>query len=259
MLYNSSKEIKAMPKFFTDKGLINENTLEIQGEEALHISGVLRMKPGEEITVGDGDMTDYICSIAEVKKSRVLCDIIEKRKNENEPALKITLFQAMPKGDKFETVIQKCIEIGVTEIIPIDTKNSMVKMSRIRDKEDKKLARWNKIALSAAKQCGRGIIPVVKSPMTFEAAAILAKESFDSVIIPYECERKRSIKDFAKDFKGESLGIFIGSEGGFDKEEIDIALAEGIVPVTLGRRILRTETAGLVTSVIMLYETGDLS
>ncbi len=245
-----------MPKFFTGKELIGENSLEIKGEEALHIAEVLRIRPGEEITVGDGEKNDYICKTAEVKKTSVICDIIKKIKNENEPEVKITLFQALPKGDKMETVIQKCIEIGVTEIIPIDTRNSMVK---IKGKEEKKLARYNKIALSAAKQCGRGIIPEVKPLMSFYNAVDYALYRLDSVIIPYEKERENSIKDFAKDFSGKSIGIFIGSEGGFDESEVNYALSKGVSSVTMGKRILRTETAGLVASVIILYERGDLS
>lgn len=245
-----------MPKFFTDKKLIEENSLYINGEEALHISEVLRMKKGEELIVGDGEANDFLCRIASIKKSEISCDIIKKYKNENEPRLKITLFQALPKGDKFETVIQKCTEIGVTRIIPIDTKNSMV---RLKAKEDKKLLRWNKIALSAAKQCGRGIIPEVGPLMSFKDAAAYASENLGSAIIPYEYERNLSIKAFAKELKGDTLGIFIGSEGGFDISEINTAASAGIAAVTLGKRILRTETAGLVASVIMLYETGDLS
>ncbi|MCD8090815.1 MAG: 16S rRNA (uracil(1498)-N(3))-methyltransferase [Clostridiales bacterium] len=245
-----------MPKFFTDKKLIGESALEIKGEEALHIAEVLRIRPGEEITVGDGEENDYICRTTAVKKASVMCDIIERKKNENEPGVKITLFQALPKGDKMDTVIQKCVEIGVTEIIPIDTKNSMVK---VKDNEDKKLIRRNKIALSAAKQCGRGIIPKVRSTIPFKEAVDLAVSGFDGALIPYERERENSIKSFAKSFSGKSLAVFIGSEGGFDESEINYALSKELSSVTMGKRILRTETAGLVASVIILYESGDLS
>lgn len=155
-----------------------------------------------------------------------------------------------------ETVIQKCVEIGVSEIIPVDTRNSMVK---IKGKEEKKLARWNKIALSAAKQCGRGIIPTVKPLMPFKKAVDFAVGSLEGVLIPYEREDTNSIKTFAESFNGKSLGIFIGSEGGFDESEINYALSKGLFSVTMGKRILRTETAGLVASVIILYEAGDLS
>lgn len=245
-----------MPKFFTHKSLITENTLTITGEEADHITKTLRKKEGDIITVGDGEMTDYVCEIKKADKTSVFCGIREKMPNENEPSLKITLFQALPKGDKFETVIQKCVEIGVTEFIPIDTKNSMVK---IKSKEDKKIARWNKIAFSAAKQCGRGIIPAVKPLMAFSDAVSFAKDNFDKAVIPYEAERETSIKDFARGFTGKTLAVFIGSEGGFDPEEIALARERGIISLTMGRRILRTETAGLTASVIMLYEGGDLS
>lgn len=245
-----------MPKFFTHKSLITDDTLTITGEEASHIVKTLRKKEGDIILVGDGEMTDYTCEIKKADKAAVLCRIVEKKENQNEPNLKITLFQALPKQDKMETVIQKCVEIGVTEFVPIDTKNSMVK---IKSKEDKKIARWNKIAFSAAKQCGRGIIPKVMPLMDFKEAVLLAEKSFDKAVIPYEEERAYSIKSFASGFKGKSLGIFIGSEGGFDPSEIAFAKENGITPLTMGKRILRTETAGLTASIIMLYEGGDLS
>ncbi len=245
-----------MPKFFTSKELINGNTLIIKNEEAAHIAGVLRMRAGDELIVGDGEMTDYLCRITEATGSAVKCDILEKKTNQNEPRLKITLFQALPKGDKMETVIQKCVEIGVCSIIPTDTKNSMV---RLRGKEESKLARWNKIAFAAAKQCGRGIIPKVGRLMSFDDACAYASENFDGALIPYECERENSIRDFAKGFTGGSLAIFIGSEGGFDSREMETAAKSGLISVTMGKRILRTETAGLAASIIMLYEKGDLS
>lgn len=245
-----------MPKFFTPQNQISQNTLTVTGPEAVHLSSVLRVKTGDEIIVGDGNLTDYICRVSGVKKSEIQCDILKKEINQNEPALKITLFQALPKGDKMETVIQKCVETGVTEIVPIDTKNSMVKL---KGKEDKKIERWNKIAFAAAKQCGRGIIPAVRPLMSFSEGVNIAANNFDSAIIPYENEHKTSIKAFAKSFTGKSLAVFIGSEGGFDTSEIELAKAMGIISVTMGKRILRTETAGLIASVIMLYETGDLS
>ena len=244
-----------MPKFFVHNNSIGEKNIEITGSDAVHIATVLRARVDEEITVCDGYGTDYLCRLIGINKKQVLAEIIGKFKNENEPELKITLYQGIPKGDKMELVIQKCIEIGVDRIVPVITENTVVK---INDKSEKKNIRWNKIAESAAKQCGRGKIPVVDKIMTFTEAVENSKES-DTAIIPYEKEKDTSIRKFAKEFKGKSVGIFIGPEGGFSENEIELCRKIGISSVSLGKRILRTETAGLVTSVILLYELEDMN
>lgn len=242
-----------MPKFFVDKENINDHTILLQGENANHISNVLRSKIGDVITVGDGDGLDYTCEITQIDKKEVICSITDITSSNAEPNTKITLFQALPKSDKMELVIQKCIEIGVDKIVPVATKHCVVKLS---GKEDKKLQRWNKIAEAAAKQCGRGKIPKVEHITSFKDAVICAKNS-DSAIIPYEKEQHNSIKSFCRNFTGKSIGVFIGPEGGFSEDEIELATENGIIPVTLGKRILRTETAGLVASVILLYELEE--
>lgn len=243
-----------MPKFFVEKNNIGEKNIEIIGDDANHIATVLRSKIDEEIIVCDGYGTDYRCRLIGINKRQVLCEILEKYANENEPELKITLYQGLPKGDKMELVIQKCIEIGVDRIVPVITENTVVK---IGDKADKKNIRWNKIAESAAKQCGRGKIPHVEKIMTFSEAVEDAKE-LEKAIIPYEKETKTSIKKFAKESKVKSIGVFIGPEGGFSDSEIELCQKSNITSVSLGKRILRTETAGLVTSVILLYELEGL-
>jgi 16S rRNA (uracil1498-N3)-methyltransferase len=149
-----------------------------------------------------------------------------------------------------ELIIQKCIEIGVDSIVPVKTEHTVVKLD---GKEDKKVARWNKIAEAAAKQCGRGKIPVVESVMSF-GEAIEDSKKLDRVIIPYEKETKNNLKSFTNDFNGETIGIFIGPEGGFAQSEVEKAVESGATSITLGKRILRTETAGLVASVILLHE-----
>ncbi len=242
-----------MPKFFVRKESINDHTITLEGENAKHIGSVLRAKTGDIITVGDGDGRDYECEITEITKKEVIAKITDIFTNDNEPDIKLTLYQALPKADKMELVIQKCIEIGVDRIVPVKTEHAVVKLE---GKEEKKLQRWNKIAEAAAKQCGRGKIPIVDRVMTFKEA-INEAISLDSAIIPYEKEKENSLKTFAKGFKGKSIGIFIGPEGGFSNDEIDFAISNGVKSVTLGKRILRTETAGLVTSVILLYELED--
>lgn len=242
-----------MPKFFVSRENIDDHTITLEGENARHIGNVLRAKIGDVITVGDGEGRDYECEITEITKKAVVAKITDIFTNDNEPSVKLTLYQALPKADKMELVIQKCIEIGIDRIVPVKTEHAVVKLE---GKEDKKLQRWNKIAESAAKQCGRGKIPVVDNVMTFKEAVSEAAE-LDGAIIPYEKEKENSLKTFAKAFDGKSIGIFIGPEGGFSNEEIDFALSKGVKSVTLGKRILRTETAGLVTAVILLYELED--
>lgn len=243
-----------MPKFFVDKNNIGEKNIEITGDDAKHISTVLRAKVDDEIIICDGYGTDYLCRLIGINKKQILAKIIKKYENNNEPDLKITLYQGLPKGDKMDLVIQKCIEIGVDRIIPVITDNTVVK---IGEKAEKKYIRWNKIAESAAKQCGRGKIPRVDKILYFKDA-VMSSKTLDNAIIPYENEKKTSIKEFVKSFNGKSLGVFIGPEGGFSENEINLCRENNISSVSLGKRILRTETAGLVTSVILLYELEGL-
>lgn len=243
-----------MPKFFVDKSQIFGNFIEIKGIDANHIVNVLRMSENDKIIVCDGNGTDYSCFISELSKNYVKASIAESHKNENEPNIKITLFQGIPKSDKMELVIQKCVEIGVDKIVPVMTEHTVVKLN---GKEDKKLQRWNKIAEAAAKQCGRGKIPIVEPIINFKQSVLEAKK-LDNAVIPYECENKMNMKDFINKFNGESVGIIIGPEGGFSESEINFAKENNIPSVTLGKRILRTETAGLVTSVILLYELENV-
>lgn len=242
-----------MPKFFVNSDSINDHTITLEDENAKHIGNVLRSKIGDVITVCDGQGRDYECEITEITKKTVIAKITDIFTNDNEPDIKITLYQGLPKADKMELVIQKCIEIGIDRIVPVKTEHAVVKLD---GKEEKKLIRWNKIAESAAKQCGRGKIPVVDSVMNFKDA-INEAVNLDGAIIPYEKEKENSLKTFAKAFKGKSIGIFIGPEGGFSEDEINFAIEKGVKSVTLGKRILRTETAGLVASVILLYELED--
>lgn len=239
-----------MPRFFVDKSAIKDERIELGAENSQHIVAVLRGRVGDEITVCDGEGTDYNCTLVDVNKKQALAKIIDVVKNTNEPDLKITLFQGLPKGDKMELVIQKCVEIGIDKIVPVKTDFTVVKLD---NKEDKKVARWNKISEAAAKQCGRGKIPVVENIVSFKEAMERISD-FDGAIIPYEKEKDRGIKQFLSDFRGKSIAVFIGPEGGFSDNEIQLALEKNVSSVTLGKRILRTETAGLVTGVILLYE-----
>jgi 16S rRNA (uracil1498-N3)-methyltransferase len=242
-----------MPRFFAYKGQLENNSFIIDGADANHIANVLRHKVGDEIVICDGEGTDYYCTLSEVDKKRVVADITGREATASEPNIKITLYQGLPKSDKMELIIQKCVEIGLVRIVPVKTEFAVAKLD---GKEDKKRERWQKIAEAAAKQCGRGIIPEVGKAMTF-AEALADSKACDGRIIPYENETEYGIKKFARGFDGKSIAVFIGPEGGFSPKEIELALADGVTSVTLGKRILRTETAGLVTGVILLYELED--
>lgn len=247
-----------MYHFFTDGQPDSEGRLQIGGGDVNHIQNVLRMKPGEKIKVSDGGSRMHVCSILEFLGDCVLCRILETEEAGTELPSQIYLFQGLPKGDKMELIIQKAVELGAAGIIPVAASRSVVKLDA--KKEESKRRRWNGIAESAAKQSGRTRIPEVEPVLTFKEA-VGRMQGLTHGLIPYElCEGMDASRQvFAKIRPGESVGIMIGPEGGFEKEEIAYALERGIVPVTLGRRILRTETAGMaVLSILMfLLEQGE--
>ena len=242
-----------MPKFFVDKNDIGGGQVQLFGEDEKHIRTVLRAKEGEELTLCDGEGTDYLCRIASLEGG-VLLDILSAQPCESEPSVKITLYQGLPKADKMELIIQKCVELGIDRIVAVSTERAIVKLDK---KEGKKLERWQKIAEAAAKQSGRGKIPEVCGRVLKFSEAVAEAKGLDGAIIPYEKEQTRGLRQFATAFRGKSIGVFIGPEGGFAPEEIALAQESGIVPITLGKRILRTETAGMVTTAILLYELDE--
>ena len=242
-----------MPKFFTDKENIFDNSLYITGEDVEHLSRVYRAKVGYELTVCDGCGMDYNCCITDIQKDRITADIISQFPSETEPKVKITLFQGLPKQGKMETVIQKTTELGITRIVPTITQRSVVKLA---EGDTKKQQRWQKVALEAAKQSGRGVIPEVTPVMSFEKAVEMASK-MQMAIIPYEEEREINLRAVLNPEIRE-IGIIVGSEGGFEPEEVKYAIEHNITSVTLGKRILRTETVGTALLPIVLYETGDM-
>lgn len=241
-----------MPKFFFDKNEISRGQVQLFGEDEKHIKTVLRAREGEEVTLCDGAGMDYQCRIVSLERG-VLLDILSKGVCETEPKTKITLYQGLPKADKMELIIQKCVELGIDRIVAVSTERAIVKLDK---KEEKKLERWQKIAEAAAKQSGRGKIPEVCGRVLKFKEAVEEAAQLDGAIIPYEKEQETGLRQFVQGFEGESIGIFIGPEGGFAEEEIAFAEERGILPVTLGKRILRTETAGIVTTAVLLYELG---
>ena len=220
----------------------------ITGEDVNHIKNVLRMKEGEEISVmALAGTKEYRCAIAEYNDREVICDLLFVKESDVELPSEIVLYQALPKADKMEFIIQKAVELGVSRIVPVAAKRSVVKLDD--SKEEKKVARWNKISEAAAKQSKRAVIPVVTEVCTFDKAIEDAQEC-DCKIIPYElCDfsKMEETRKILREIEpGGKVAIFIGPEGGFADEEIELAKKNEVVPITLGHRILRTETAGMV-------------
>lgn len=239
-----------MPRFFVDLNQIQGDFAQVTGEDAHHIRSVLRSRIGEDVILCDGFGMDYSGTIKEIGEKEILIQISRKEVSYSEPKTKVTLFQGLPKGDKMEWIIQKCVESGIDRIVPVSSAHCIVKLGQ---KEEKKRERWQKIAESAAKQSGRGKIPQIGNVVSFFQAVEQAK-SMNGALIPYEKEKNRGIRQFVSQFQGQTIALFIGPEGGFAEEEIELAEKAGILPVTLGKRILRTETAGLAALTILLYE-----
>lgn len=244
--------------YVEDKDINKESSLvTITGEDVNHIKNVLRLKQGEKVNVCNGQGTDFLCIIEKVCDKEIVLSIQSESPSEGELKTKIYLFQGLPKKDKMELVIQKATELGASYIVPVMNKRSVVKLEDSK-KEEKKLQRWNQIALSGAKQCKRGIIPTVLPAMKYDKAVEFAGKECDMIMVPYENERgvayTKEVLNSIKDKK--SVAIFIGPEGGFEEDEICLAKEKAAYVVSLGNRILRTETAALaaMTMVMMACE-----
>lgn len=243
-----------MPRFFIDRPVDREETnIILSGEDGRHIERSLRMAVGEEIAVCDSLENEHFCKITDIQRGVVTAEILYSQPCKNEPSIKVTLYQALTKGDKMDTIIQKAVELGVYRIVPVVTKRCV---SRPDQKSlMKKCQRWQKIAQQAAMQSHRGIIPEIAAPLDFKKALEHCMENGKNILF-YEKGGKK-ISDSG--IKGiPSLGIFIGSEGGFDPEEVSQFLQTGGATATLGKRILRAETAPLAALTIIMYETGNM-
>lgn len=245
-----------MYQFFVEPGQISvpDKRVVILGGDVSHIKNVLRMKVGEEINVSNGlDGREYRCGIAAFEEDRVLCELRFIKEDNVELPSRIYLFQALPKADKMELIIQKAVELGVYEVIPVETGRSVVKLNA--KKAAQKTARWQAIAEAAAKQSRRRIIPQVAEPVSFAQALARAAE-MDIKLIPYElAEGMACTKQiFSNLGEGKDIAVFIGPEGGFEEKEIAGAKECGIQPITLGKRILRTETAGFTVMAWIMYQ-----
>lgn len=238
--------------FFAEHENIFETYINITGSDINHIKNVLRLKEGDMLLISSGDNMDYTCRIAKLDSESIRADIVSADAKGRELPAKIYLFQGLPKSDKMELIIQKAVELGVYEVIPVMMKRSVVRLGE--KKAQSKQERWNAISVSAAKQSKRSIIPKVADVMTFKEALEYAGQ-IDHLLLPYECadgmaKTKAVINGLQE---GKSVGVFIGPEGGFDRDELDMALEHGCEIITLGKRILRTETAGLMLLSVLMY------
>lgn len=239
-----------MPRFFVTKDAINEGVATISGSDVYHIGRSLRMAVGDEIYVSDGEGKEYLARLTRIRDEECLAEIIEE-KDSTEPNMNITLYMAYPKGDKLETVIQKAVELGATRIVPFESSRCIKRPKA--DKIARQSERLSKIAEEAAKQCGRCIVPEVSLPLSY-SAMLKDAASAELKLICYEKESDLSIKALLSEKKPESIAVIVGCEGGFSPEEIEEATSSGCHSVTLGKRILRCETAPSAVLSMILYQ-----
>lgn len=247
-----------MPKFFVNQEQVKDEKVRIIGNDVNHIKNVLREKVGNKLTICNTfDMKDYLCEITKLDEEYVECQIKEELENNVESNIKVTIMQGLPKADKMELIIQKSVELGVFDITPIEMKRCVVKLNE-KDKL-KKIERWQKISEVAAKQCERNIIPTINSIINIKNVCNLLNE-YDIVLIAYENEKETTLKQMLNEIKSDYSGkiikiaIIIGPEGGIAPEEVEILQENGAKSITLGKRILRTETVALNVLSVIMYE-----
>ena len=241
-----------MHHFFVDRSQVREGKIIIENSDFNHMKNVLRIRQGEKLRVSDGGNTAYTCELEEYKDHIAVCTILGKEEAYSELPSKIYLFQGLPKGDKLEWIIQKCVELGAVRIVPMRTRRAVVKLDA--KKEQARQKRWMGISKSAAKQSGRGMVPKIGPVLDFSQAVREAAE-LDVCLIPYElAEDMEHTREICSAIRpGQSVGILIGPEGGFEEAEVAEAIEAGAKPITLGQRILRTETAGMALISVLAY------
>ena len=240
-----------MPGFFVSKQAIGENELVIRGDDARHIARSLRMAVGDGITVSDGEGGEYKCRLSRIRDDECTAEILSCGEASGEPPIKISLFMAYPKSDKLELVIQKAVELGAFEIVPFESSRCIKRPKA--DKIEKQTARLSRIAEEAAKQCGRGILPLVREPVSFAEMLRLAGAA-DCALFCYEGEGAVSLKTvLSENADSKSFSVIVGSEGGFSAEEARAAKEAGLLSVNLGPRILRCETAPIYALAALSY------
>lgn len=243
-----------MQRFFVEPYQVQEeeHRITLTGPDLNHMKNVLRMRIGEDVWISDGSEKEYHCTIEEFQEDSAVLHILYAQESQYELPSRIYLFQGLPKGDKMELIIQKAVELGAYAVVPVETRRCVVKLDA--KKAQKKVTRWQQISESAAKQSKRMLIPEVKNVMSWKEALAFAK-GLDVVLIPYELAQgmKETREILSAIQPGQSVGVFIGPEGGFEEKEVRDAMEAGGKPVTLGKRILRTETAGMTMLSILMY------
>ncbi len=244
-----------MSRFFVDPRQVGTDTITIEDRNDLkHMGKVLRLQIGDEVEIADGCGWEYRTRILSLDQEEALLTILDKQKCSSEPATRITLYQGIPKQSKMETIIQKCVELGVDRIVPVFMDRTIVV-----DKGNfaRKIDRWQKVASESVKQCRRGMIPEVTEAVKMkQVLEQLTEDPFDLILIPYENEEGTTLKDVLRSFAGEArnIAVIIGPEGGFSQQEVDAVTAAGGHSVTLGKTTLRTETAGMAAIAMIMYE-----
>ena len=240
-----------MPRFFAPSDAFCNNCVTITGDDAFHIARSLRMAVGDEITVCDMAKREHTCRLEKIRDDECVAEILSSRDGQTESVVDITLFMAYPKGDKLEVVIQKAVELGASKIVPFESSRCIKRPSP--EKAEKQNARLSRIAEEAAKQCGRSLLPSVSLPISYNEALEMAKKS-ELPLFCYEGDGTKSLKKVLTENKNaKSVSIVIGSEGGFSNEEVNLACDKGLIPVNLGPRILRCETAPIYALSAISY------
>ena len=251
-------DIFIMPKFFVPKENIHNNEIVINNDDVAHIKRVLRANIGDELILCDGQGVNYQTEIFQIFDKQILLKVISSIKADTESNIEVTIFQGLPKASKMDYIIQKTTELGVVNIVPCKMARSVSKIENAKDAK-KKCERWQKISEEAAKQSGRGIIPQIYEPVDFKVAVKMMKD-YDLAFAPYECEEENKLKNVLCSKESvKTIAFMIGPEGGFDLEETEILKTNSIPTVTLGKRILRTETAGEAVLAMVMYELGDIN
>lgn len=244
-----------MPKFFITENQKKDNEITLLGEDVNHIANVLRKQLGDKINICNITTSEnFLCQIRKIEKEYIICDILKKTISVAELNTEITIFQGLPKAEKMELIIQKCTELGAKTFVPVQMERCVVKLDS--KQENKKIERWQKIAETAAKQSGRDIIPKVENLINLKKLLYLI-EKYDIVLLAYENEEKCTLKEALKNMPNKDnlkIGVIIGPEGGIDSKEIEMLIKAGAKSITLGNRILRTETVALAITSIIAYE-----
>ena len=246
-----------MPKFFIEANQMQEDKITLFGEDVNHIANVLRKKVGDEINICNTSTSEnFLCQIEEIGKEYIICQKQEKLQKDTELGAEITVFQGLPKAEKMELIIQKCTELGAKFFVPVQMERCVVKLDS--KSQAKKIERWNKIAETAAKQSGRNFIPKVENLINLQNLLNFIQK-YDIVLLAYENEDEFSLKKALEPLKNKEnlkIGIIIGPEGGIDIKEVEQMEKAGAKTITLGKRILRTETVALAMTSIIMYELG---